>query len=270
MKLLILGSSGYDVKVLQSRLTRAGYKLVEDGDFGNATFKALLAFQRDYRLLDDGVAGPKTMQVLLEVIGGSEGGHRWISHEDLERAAEQLGVPVACVKAVYQVESRGAGFLSDGRPVILFERHIMYRRLKAAGYRSESLGRLVANHPNLVSEQTGGYSGGETEHYRLNQACEIDRDSALESASWGLFQIMGFHWKALKYQSAAHFAEMMSESEGAQLDAFVRFILADAKLLDALKNLDWNGFARRYNGPGYKKNSYHTKLAAVYAAAQEG
>ena len=44
----------------------------------------------------------------------------------------------------------------------------------------------------------------------------------------------------------------------------VRFIVHN-KLDDELRTHNWAGFARGYNGAGYAKNGYHTKLAARYA-----
>jgi N-acetyl-anhydromuramyl-L-alanine amidase AmpD len=35
-------------------------------------------------------------------------------------------------------------------------------------------------------------------------------------------------------------------------------------LKKALDNRDWEAFARGYNGAGYRRNAYHTKLAAAY------
>ena len=161
-----------------------------------------------------------------------------------------------------EVESKGSGFLPDGRPVILYERHIMRRQLKAHRLDYKA---LETKFTKLVNEKAGGYQGGANEHFRLNTACNIHRASALESCSWGLFQIMGYHWKTLGYDSAEHFVTLMGENEGNQLDAFVRFIKADPKLHDALKAQDWKTFARRYNGPQYRKNEYDTRLADAYA-----
>ncbi|MDE5638372.1 MAG: N-acetylmuramidase family protein, partial [Odoribacter sp.] len=45
-----------------------------------------------------------------------------ITESDYRRVASLLGVETAVVKAIAEVESGGkGGFLSDGRPVILFE-----------------------------------------------------------------------------------------------------------------------------------------------------
>src|SRR5690606_1577090 len=70
-----------------------------------------------------------------------------------------------------------------------------------------------------------------------------------------------YHWRLLGYQSAEHFFESMHISEGEQLSAFVRFIKADANLHQAIKNRDWETFARLYNGPAYARNRYDLQLA---------
>ena len=95
---------------------------------------------------------------------------------------------------------------------------------------------LSQQYPQLVNKTSGGYSGGTRENYRLTLAKQIDAQAAIESASWGLFQIMGFHWQMLGYQSAGQFEQQMSENEDNQL----------------------------YNGPAYKKNNYDEKLKAAY------
>lgn len=187
-----------------------------------------------------------------------------LTSDDYARAAAALGVPVAAVKAVTDVESNGKGFLPDGRPLILFERHIMRRQLVAAGHAMDAT-HYELTEPSIVNSKPGGYVGGAREWDRLARAIEINRPCALESASWGLFQIMGFHWKLLGFASVQAFVNAMYASEGAQLDAFVAFVKANSNLLRALKAKDWPGFARGYNGPAYAKNNYDTKLAAAYA-----
>lgn len=247
--MLRVGSRGDGVKAVQRLLGIAA-----DGVFGPGTDTAVRAFQRSAGLKDDGVVGPATMAALSR-------GSRTLTGGDLSLAAESLGVDVASVRAVTHVESRASGFLSDGRPVILFERHIMRRRLAELGRDVDLLQRYL---PEIINGVPGGYKGGSAEHDRLYLAQQIDFDSAVESASWGLFQIMGFHWQVLGYESAKAFARAMNQSEGQQLDAFVRFIKADAGLHRALRSKDWADFAARYNGPAYSKNQYDVKLAEAY------
>lgn len=180
---------------------------------------------------------------------------------DYKVAADTLGVEVACVKAVTKVESRGSGFLPIGAPVILFERHWMYKLLKAKLGKEPTLS-------DVVDPKAGGYLGGAKEHGRLEKAVLIDRECALQSCSWGLFQIMGFHWKALGYTSVQAFVNAQYKSEGSQLDTFVRFININPGMKAALKAKDWVKFAKLYNGPNYAINNYHTKLALAYASFQ--
>lgn len=190
---------------------------------------------------------------------------RKLTETDYQRAAEDLGVPVAAVKAVTEVESRGDGFLPDGRPVVLFERHIMYRRVRDK-FGSAEAQKYFERYPDLINPTPGGYGKTAEQPNRMGRAAgSIDRDCALESASWGLFQIMGFHWESLGYESLQQFVNAMYRSEGDQLEAFVRFIKVNAGVHQALKRLDWAGFARGYNGPNYSINKYDTRLAAAFA-----
>lgn len=256
-KMLQIGDSSEEVYKVQERLRSLGYLNVVDGIFGPATERAVEAFQRDSGLVVDGLVGEKTKALLRDARPNS----RYLSQEDLEWAADVLGVPVAAVMAVNEIESRGSGFFSSGRPAILYERHIMRRRL--LHYRIDP-NPHISQQPNIVNSKTGGYFGGEREHDRLEQAKRIHTAAGLESASWGLFQIMGFHWEHLEYSSAEHYVRLMESSERNHLDAFVRFNQKDRNLHNALRRRDWTEYARRYNGPGYAKNSYHTKLARAF------
>ena len=179
-----------------------------------------------------------------------------ITEEDYKNAARSLGCDVEAIKAFAKVESRGSGFLSDGRPVILFERHIFHRFLKQKG--------LSCSDTTICSTRSGGYLGGSKEHDRLEKAVKIDRDSALQSTSWGMFQVMAFNWKLCSYESLQDFINAAHRSESDHLNMFVGFIKANRTLLEAVRNKNWDIAARIYNGPGYKKNAYDVKLAKAY------
>lgn len=189
--------------------------------------------------------------------GNSDPNTRALTEADWQRAATALGVEVAAIKAVAQVEAAGSGFLADGRPKILFEAHI---------FSDKTNGQFDRSNPGISSPRWNRelYSGGAAEYPRLQQAMNLDRNAALQSASWGKFQIMGFNHKAAGYNSVEAFVQDMYTSEGKQLDAFVNFIKADPAMHSALKRLDWAGFAERYNGPGYAANNYDTKMRDAY------
>lgn len=265
------GERSQAVRELQRKLNERGAKLVTDGVFGDTTEAAVRAYQVKVGLVSDGIAGPKTLASL-------QGSNtlQLLKHADLVSASQRLGVPVAAVYALNEVESQGRGFLDNGKPVILYERHIMYRQLQVPRtpeddpeqlrQRADDLAKQA---PALVNPEAGGYIGGTSEHQRLAQARQIDEIAALESASWGAFQVMGFHWKRLGYASVHDFVAAMVRSEADQLEAFVRFIETDASLLKALKGLKWATVAKLYNGPDYQRNLYDVKLERAFERHQD-
>ncbi len=260
------GSKGQAVQQLQWALNAAGAKLVPDGDFGDQTEKAVRAYQLSKGLVADGVAGEKTLAALAGVDCT-----KLLSNATLVAAAKRLGVDLASVYAVNEVESAGAGFLSNGKPKILFERHVMHARLSLVRNKGDDSAALIARadqlaitYPNLVNRSPGGYASGTAEHQRLRNASNIDALAANESASWGAFQIMGYHATDLGYASVDEFVHLMSQDENQQFEAFVRFIEKDPALLKALKAKKWAVFAEGYNGPAYARNLYDVKLERAY------
>ncbi|KJZ51977.1 N-acetylmuramidase domain-containing protein [Pseudomonas marginalis] len=260
------GDRSQAVLMLQNNLNKQGANLVPDGHYGDTTEAAVRAYQVKVGLVADGVAGSNTQRSLA---GGDC--TQLLRNNDLVAAAERLDVPLASIYAVNEVESKGKGFLDNGKPVILFERHIMYRQLATARHAGDDAAelkrhadQLATANPALVNPKPGGYIGGTSEHQRLAMARLIDDTAALESASWGAFQIMGFHWKRLGYASVQAFVAAMTAGESQQLDAFTRFIETDPVLHKALKGRKWAEFARLYNGPDYLRNLYDTKLQRAY------
>lgn len=263
---LIHGSKGLAVRRLQEQLKANGAKLFVDGDYGDETEKAVRAYQAKIGLVVDGKAGEKT----LAALAGADCS-KLLRNATLVAAAARLGVELAAIFAVNEVESAGSGFLGTGKPKILFERHVMHQRLalpRAEGDDQAALRRhadeLAAQYPALVNTKPGGYIGGAAEHQRLAQARMIDALCANESASWGAFQIMGYHAERLGYASVDEFVRLMSQDENQQFEAFVRFIEADPALLKALKGKKWAAFAKAYNGPNYARNLYDVKLERAY------
>ena len=260
------GDRGQAVLQLQKQLNAQGAKLFADGDFGDKTEAAVRAYQRKVGLVADGIAGPKTQAALA----GTDCRHL-LRNATLVAAAERLGVELAVVYAVNEVESSGAGFLANGKPKILFERHVMHARLSLVRNEGDDSAVLIAHadhlaalHPHLVNRRPGGYAGGTAEHQRLAQARMLDALCADESASWGAFQIMGYHATRLGYASVADFVSRMARDENEQFEAFVRFIEADPALHKALKGKKWAQFAKAYNGPAYARNLYDVKLERAY------
>ncbi len=184
-----------------------------------------------------------------------------LNEEDYQTAADKIGCQVAAVKAVVEVEAAGSGFFKDDRPKILFESRWFHKLTD---------GQYDTSHPDLSTPQwVRNYYGGPREYERLIAAMTLNRDAALQSASWGMFQIMGINYKLAGFKNVEDFVKAMVDSEGSHLQAFVGFVI-NSRLDDELRDLRWADFARGYNGPGYKQNHYDEKLAAAFSKHSGG
>lgn len=249
------GSTGHEVVTLQFLLRGAGINTAIDGSFGPGTERSVRAYQADNKLDVDGAVGSGTVGALLN----SYNNPKFLKHADFVKAAVRTKSDLAAVLAVTEVESLGTGFLEDGRPKILFERHIMRRQLLE---RNINPTPFMASAPDLVAASAGGYVGGSAEYLRLARARAIDPDSGNCSCSWGMYQVMGYHAKSLGYSSIETFVAAMRNSERDHLESFCRYVEWDAGTAKALAKRDWTAFAKAYNGPASK--GYDVKLKAAY------
>jgi hypothetical protein len=180
-----------------------------------------------------------------------------LTRADFETVAQRLGCEWEAAAAVAEVESGPlGGFGSDGRPVILFERHLFSRKTNS---------QYDASHPTISNRTAGGYPRTQAERWaQLEQAYALDPEAALQSASYGRFQVLGQNFPNLSMANAHEYVTKLARSERDQLEAFEGFVRANG-LADELQRKDWAGFASRYNGPGYAANQYDTKMAQAYA-----
>lgn len=180
---------------------------------------------------------------------------RGLTAEDFEGAARKLSIEAAVVQAIAEVETPRGAFDDCGRPVILYERHYFH---------SLTGGRYDRTHSDLSNAHSGGYGSFRAQYDKLKRAMDLDAHAALQSVSMGRFQIMGKYYADLGYSSPQHMMRMMMQSEREHLKAFVGYALIDPALLKAMRNKSWRVIARRYNGPDYERNNYHTRLEAAY------
>lgn len=184
-----------------------------------------------------------------------------LDNDGLQAALDTLGVRAAEFWAVLQVETSGSGFLQDRRPKILFERHVFSRLTHH---------QFDAQKPSISNPQPGGYGpDGAPQYDRLAQAIGLNRTAALQSASWGLGQVMGYNAEQVGFRDVEAMVQDMAATESAQVAAMARFI-DSAGLSRALRSQDWARFAAGYNGPNYRINNYDTRLAAAHAALERG
>ena len=91
--LLKIGNKGTEVVRLQNALISKGYSCGAsgaDGDFGQGTYNAVVAFQRDYGLDVDGIVGPATWNALSNIISNSQAMLRLGSKGDEVRKLQKL------------------------------------------------------------------------------------------------------------------------------------------------------------------------------------
>ncbi len=280
MKTIQYRSRGQDVHYLEEILTNLGYKIFVSNFFGRDTDLAVKDFQNKNNLVVDGIVGLKTWSKLIELKNDLVAfNDKFLSEKDVKDFANEFGLELAIVKAVNEIESNGKGFLVDGKPRILFEGHVFWRQLERNGvnplqYVSDK------NEDVLYKKWTKVYyKRGQGEYNRLKKAANISDipvfyEAAYSSASWGAFQIMGFHYKNLGYSSINQFVSKMNEHEREHLKAFGKFIeitsFKGEKLIDWIKEKDWAKFAEGYNGSGYKKNKYDAKLKKAYLKYSSG
>lgn len=187
------------------------------------------------------------------------GQSRAISQDGMNAASGNLSVNAAEIWTVLAVETSGFGFLADRRPQILFERHIFSKLTNRAFDTSD-----------ISNPQAGGYGpSGAHQYDRLANAMALNRGAALQSASWGLAQIMGMNFAAAGFADVESMVSAMSDSEDAQLAAFVSFLQGNG-LDKHLRAHNWASLARGYNGPNFAVNQYDTKLAQAFAKYTAG
>lgn len=186
-----------------------------------------------------------------------------LTDADFAATATVLGLETALLQAVHEVETSGrSGFLEPGKPIILFEGHIFWNQLTQRGIKPE---QYTKGNENILYPQwtKKHYKGLSYEYARLAKALRIHEEAALASASWGMFQIMGFNYALCGFPTIGSFVTAMCKSAAAQLEAFSHY-LQSTHLDTPLRTHDWHTFARRYNGPAYRLNHYAEKLANAY------
>ncbi len=294
MTTFVLNANDPYVRLIQRALNeQLQLNLKRDGNLGPATQAAIRQWQvKNGMPAGTGAYQGPTADALDVYIS-----NRFLNNTDYQRVAAGLSAEVASVKAVTLVESDGEGFLPSGKTTILFERHVFRRQLDLKLIASPSFTQqlisqlnipaplagspemnpvtrvqmhLASLYNDIYNAVSGGYAaagapGGEWA--RLQRAAAIDLASAQESASWGLFQIMGYYWSRLGFGSAQAMVDAMNASEHNQISAFSKFVATDHNLLSAIQTKNWTNFAKFYNGQNYAANQYDTKLATAYKAS---
>lgn len=155
------------------------------------------------------------------------------------KLAKSSGLDPAAILAFISVETGGRGFdQSTGRIIIQFEPAWFKKKEPFA-----PSGKWSVNKVDVQSREWEAF----------NEAYSINPNSAMESTSIGLGQIMGFHWRRLGYDAVGDMWSDAKKGLDRQLSQLVKFIRTDARLSTALAAKDWPTVASIYNGAKYKE-----------------
>ena len=150
------GSTGSDVKDLQTKLKKLGYyDAYVDGDYGDTTVAAVKAFQKKYNLTADGIAGKETLKKLDSVYenansakddGSLRMGDSGSAVKDLQTKLKKLGYYDGTVDSTF-----GSGTYAAVRA---FQKKYNLTADGVAG--SETLKKLDSAYKNADSDKDDG------------------------------------------------------------------------------------------------------------------
>lgn len=189
----------------------------------------------------------------LKVTAPTQGSPAKLTDADFQAAAKALGtgVSVAIIQAFAEVESGGkSGFGPAGFPIIAYEGHI-FRKLTDKKYDKTHPFLSYPYVKKAGPEWQRNNKGQKVAWKTLEDAMALDHDAALQSCSWGMFQVMGFNYASCGYKNVDGFVAAMKAGERGQLDAFVGFCKSTKGLTKALASKDFANLARLYNGQDY-------------------
>jgi peptidoglycan hydrolase-like protein with peptidoglycan-binding domain len=134
--------------------------------------------------------------------------------------AARLQCETSAIEAIVETEVAIRGpFDAQGRPTILYERHKFHKHTG---------GRYDAAHPDLSSPKNSIYGKYSEQYSKLERAMKLNSSAALQSASWGAFQILGENHVQAGHPTVDSFVAAMKSGILGQTEAFVALFLPTA------------------------------------------
>jgi hypothetical protein len=169
-----------------------------------------------------------------------------ITQTDIKKLSEEFKMPISRIYAIMEVESSGIGFAKDtGKIIIQFEPSWFKRKSPYTPSGKWSL--------NKVDVQVN-------EWIAFNDAFYKNPNTAMESTSIGIMQVMGFHYKLLGFKTVGSMWDYAKVSEYNQMRLGLLFIKSNLKMYNAFVNGEWKVAAKFYNGEKYYIHKYDLKL----------
>jgi len=212
---------------------------------------------------------PELEDFLDPYIGGD------LQIHDIESGAKELKCEAGLIYAIAKQESAHSSFFSHGNrmlPTILFERHQFKQRTQPKG---SATSPFESSHPDVcgpayrralktkqgwidsrtksaIPESEVYGRGGIFQYKHLLKAYRLAAEPALESCSWGKFQVMGSNYRAAGFSDVRSFAKAMSRSEAEHMKAFLQFAKQKKLLLEGLRTRDFTKIAEGHNGRAWR------------------
>lgn len=176
-----------------------------------------------------------------------------MSDTQLIEFANQNNIDLKLLKAIIAVEAGGDGFNSDGSLKIRFEVHLLIKDYPNLNRWFKIEAPVYLNHyykfPSYSNLWRKVHTGNQWDEFSalLVAAFQI-QNKAFEYASFGKWQIMGFHFAKLGFTSALEMFTHMSQGDDNDTSVGLRFIKSDWNLISALQQRDLIRFIKGYNG----------------------
>lgn len=240
------GSRGGEVKSFQQFLIRLSFLDAgeDDGIGGPLLEAAIKRYQESRDLSVDGVAGPKTLAVATQDGWEYTPG---IPQAQLDAAAE-LEMPIEVLLTIEAVESGGRASAQR------FEPHVFIRK------------RPDLEEQIPFTRGPRGYSvtRSETDKAAFEYAFNLDSKAAVESTSFGLYQVLGGHLIKIYGSPESGVDNFYSDPTTVSYKLLISWFRASPRALRAAKEKNWKVLARRFNGPGQVPH-YSAALQREYA-----
>lgn len=173
-----------------------------------------------------------------------------------QKVANALDVKPTGVRALAIVESNEKPLTEGGWPVVRFEK-AYWQKYRVDGDKAQAAFDKAINARDL-----------DARWQQFLQMCEVNETAAILSHSFGVFQVMGFNYKACLCADPIAFLKEMLTIEG-QFKMLERFVKMNPPLLAALRKQDPQKVALHFNGKRYAVNKYDVRWAAASKAGGE-
>lgn len=182
----------------------------------------------------------------------------------IEYQEELNEIDPVLILALAHIETGGNGFQND-RMVIRLENHVLVAKCPLASstfvYNPSEHWKDHYYKNSLSNEWHFTHNNQNSEYDALSVAKFLCGDSAYESVSMGMFQIMGIHYKKLGFPSAELMYSFMSESPERQIQVFNIMISKNSALRRAFQEYDYQTIQTIWNS-GQK--DFADKLHSTY------